>query len=596
MVDYILKFIKLNKSDKLNFIIYYDLSKIFAREQNIFSKILIKLLLLILRYFRFFFFKLKKIDSTDKIRTISISQIYSNKLNKENFFFKNNFVLIIYGIDDISKLSLTLKSLNLIKKNLIKKNIQLNLKIFFASKNILSNEIKKILKKNNITEISLTNDLKNKVNYITFLVSGTILKYNSFLYLFNSITKFENKTIIYFNEEIFNYKHREKNFFKKKVFKKYSFSEDFLENFNHIGLNFTVRKKSEITKYIKSFINNENPFDFLLSSSLNLKKKDYLLINKTLSSVDHNVLEKKIKFNLENINVIKKYHKKKKIKSSIKYHKENKHLDINYKPIKKKKISIIIPASGKILNNGKDLLLNLLDGLYNKTNYSNFEVIIIDHNALNNKQIKQIKKYKNLIRIKLNKLYDLENFNFSKNCNIGAQRSRSKVLLFLNDDIEIIDKFWLDYMVGQLEKDHVGIVGSKLYYPDYTIQHAGVEFWRENPYHVLNHQKDKNFYESNSYMVRNYKAVTGACLMIRKNIYKNVNGFDENHFKTNYSDTDLCLKVYKQGFTVVMDPKSKLIHLTSQSRKDAKNVPLVVLQKLKDKWQNLLDDRYSNKN
>ena len=69
-------------------------------------------------------------------------------------------------------------------------------------------------------------------------------------------------------------------------------------------------------------------------------------------------------------------------------------------------------------------------------------------------------------------------------------------------------------------------------------------------------------------MVRNYKAVTGACLMIRKSIFEKVNGFDEIQFKTNYSDTDLCLKVYKMGLSIVMDPKSKLIHLTSQSRKD----------------------------
>ena len=123
-----------------------------------------------------------------------------------------------------------------------------------------------------------------------------------------------------------------------------------------------------------------------------------------------------------------------------------------YRLLKPKKITIIIPASGKYFENGKCMLSNLLDGIYNKTNYRNFEVIIIDHSDLDEKQLNYIKKFSNLRRIKLPKLKNLNEFNFSKNCNLGAKKSKSDLLLFLNDDIEIIDKFWIDYMIGHFEK------------------------------------------------------------------------------------------------------------------------------------------------
>lgn len=592
MVEYIVKFKKLTKTNKFNFLLYFDLSKIIQKEKNIFTKILITLFFFLIKFLRFFYFNLTK-QKQNKIRNQNIASLYSNNLNNENFFFKKNFELIIYGIEDLTKLSFTIKSLNQIKQKITQNNLRFKLNIFYLSKNILSPKIKETLKKNKINQINFSNFTNKDEGYFTFLFSGTTINYKSLFYLFNSLTKFQSKVIIYFNEKIINYKFNKNNFFKKTLFKKYSFSRDFLENFNHIGLNFTVKKEKRIFKHIKKFFVNENPFDFLLSSSINLKNKDYLLINKTLSSIDHKTLEKKTKFNKENLTVVKKYHKQKKIRSLVKYNNQDKHLEIIYKS--KKKISIIIPASGKI-SEGKDLLLNLLDGIFNKTNYNNFEVIIIDHDALNENQIKQIKKYNNIIRIKLNKLNNLKKFNFSKNCNIAAKNSRSNFLLFLNDDIEIIDKFWLDYLIGQFEKDHVGIVGSKLYYPNYKIQHAGVGLYMGYPGHIFHQQRDCKTYDTNSFMVRNYKAVTGASLMIRKKIFEKVNGFDEIQFKTNYSDTDLCLKVYKMGLTIVMDPKSKLIHLTSQSRKDHLNVPNEILFYFKNKWQFLLDDGYLNSN
>lgn len=596
MLKYYSKFARLNQADIKNLLIYYDFEKLRQRENIKFYKIIIFLIEISLKIFRKLyklFYKEKK-----KYKKNNFSEIFKFKKNKDNIKFKKNiFDIAVYNIQDFKETNKTLNSVIKIKKKINQYGIKINLNIRYINNSKPGGKIIQNLKKRNIEKI---NDYKNYAQsegYTIFLVAGTELKYNEFIYLIFTVLRFSKINFFYFNEKIMNFKKNKNNYFDRPKIYKCSFSRDYLENFNYIGYNFVINRK-KINKSLFQFLKDEEPYNFILSSSIDLKKKDYLFINKPLTSINQKVLEANSKYTREKINIIKNYQKKIKIKSTISYNNDKNYLDIMYRLLKPKKITIIIPASGKYFENGKCMLSNLLDGIYNKTNYRNFEVIIIDHSDLDEKQLNYIKKFSNLRRIKLPKLKNLNEFNFSKNCNLGAKKSKSDLLLFLNDDIEIIDKFWIDYMIGHFEKKHVGIVGSKLYYPDYKIQHAGVGFYQNNPAHILINKKDINHFHSNSFMVRNYKSVTGACFMIKKDIFNNVGGFDEHSFKTNYSDTDLCLKAYtyKEGFSVVFEPKSKLIHFASQSRKDSINVPAKVYFEFINRWNLHLDDGYLNSN
>ena len=161
-------------------------------------------------------------------------------------------------------------------------------------------------------------------------------------------------------------------------------------------------------------------------------------------------------------------------------------------------------------------------------------------------------------------------FNFSKICNLGASHASGSQILFLNDDVEVVTKNWLSEMVVIANRKEVGCVGAKLLYPNDTIQHAGIilglggyagHAFRRFP-------KFHSGYASRLDLVQNYSAVTGACLLVRKDVFSKVSGFDENFLKIAFNDVDLCLKVLQAGFKNVWTPHALLYHYESASRGD----------------------------
>ena len=139
-------------------------------------------------------------------------------------------------------------------------------------------------------------------------------------------------------------------------------------------------------------------------------------------------------------------------------------------------------------------------------------------------------------------------------------------MLLLNDDIEIVTPEWIERMLGHFEKDHVGIVGVKLIYPDDRIQHAGVVHYHGNPDHVRRgvSRYDRGYFLSTC-GVRNYAAVTGACMMVRAETYRAVSGYTEK-LGVSYNDVDFCQKVRAAGYYVVYTPHAELIHFESATR------------------------------
>jgi GT2 family glycosyltransferase/glycosyltransferase involved in cell wall biosynthesis len=236
--------------------------------------------------------------------------------------------------------------------------------------------------------------------------------------------------------------------------------------------------------------------------------------------------------------------------------------------------SIIIPVS-----NNLELTKQCLTALASSTTAVDYEVILVDNGSMDGTAA-FLQTLQGDVRIIRND----ENRGFAKACNQGAKEARGKYLVFLNNDT-IPQSNWLGPLVQEVEEHpEVGVVGSKLLYPDGTIQHAGVVFSRDGaPYHIYRRVPADSPAVSKR---REFQAVTAACLLIRRDLFEAVGGFDEA-FVNGFEDVDLCLKVRKQGFQVIYQPRSVLYHFESQTP-GCKTHDVVNSRLLRERWNNFL--------
>ncbi|MCD7750964.1 MAG: glycosyltransferase [Lachnospiraceae bacterium] len=164
-------------------------------------------------------------------------------------------------------------------------------------------------------------------------------------------------------------------------------------------------------------------------------------------------------------------------------------------------------------------------------------------------------------------LYEQKTFNFSNMCNTGAANAQGDLLLFLNDDTEAMREGWLETMAAKALSDWAGAVGAKLFYPGGDqIQHAGITNIRVGPVHKLQYLSDSGeYYDDRNHGVRNMLAVTGACLLVRADRFKEVGGFEES-LRVAFNDVDFCYKLYERGYHNISCNEVTLYHHESLSR------------------------------
>ncbi|MBQ4307690.1 MAG: glycosyltransferase [Lachnospiraceae bacterium] len=231
-------------------------------------------------------------------------------------------------------------------------------------------------------------------------------------------------------------------------------------------------------------------------------------------------------------------------------------------------ISIIIPSK----DNPK-MLLRCVKTIEQYTISSPYELIIVDNGSSpeNRKEIEGIvRRHTEIAEGMASYLYEPMEFNFSRMCNMGAEQANGELLLFLNDDIEIRRPGWLSYLSEKAKLPYVGAVGMKLLYPGSDIiQHAGVVNLKAGPVHKLQYMDntDEHYFGYNK-GVRNVIAVTGACLMVRAEVFTDVGGFDEERFAVAFNDVDLCYRIYEAGYYNVVRNNMYLYHHESFSRGD----------------------------
>ncbi len=247
--------------------------------------------------------------------------------------------------------------------------------------------------------------------------------------------------------------------------------------------------------------------------------------------------------------------------------------DVRY-PAYDKLASIIIPTKDH-----KDDLKKAIDSIIEKTEYHNYEIIVLNNNSEKDETYEFFNEIQNQhtnIKV-INAMFD---FNWSKLNNLGVKFAEGEVYVFLNNDIEIISGDWLGRLVENAIRKDVGVVGSLLLYPDGTIQHAGVVVgmmgWAEHVYKGTLPVHIGTPYISPQ-VTRNVMAITGACMAISAENYHRIGGFDEE-FIICGSDVDFCLRAYESGLHNIYNPYIKLIHFESKTR-DAKDVPEIDFQK-----------------
>ena len=222
-------------------------------------------------------------------------------------------------------------------------------------------------------------------------------------------------------------------------------------------------------------------------------------------------------------------------------------------------VSIIIPNKDQ-----SEALKKCLDSIREKTSYRNYEIIIVENNS---EEPETFAFYKKIAGEKIKVVTWEGEFNYSAINNFGVRHARGDYLLLLNNDVEIINGDWLTEMLSHCQRKEVGIVGAKLYYPDNTIQHAGIIIGIGGVAGSVFVGLPRAFsgYLHKASIQLDLSAVTAACMLVKRSVFEQVGGLEEK-LKVAFNDVDFCLRVREKGYLVVYDPYAELYHYESKTR------------------------------
>jgi GT2 family glycosyltransferase len=224
-------------------------------------------------------------------------------------------------------------------------------------------------------------------------------------------------------------------------------------------------------------------------------------------------------------------------------------------------VSILVPTRDRA-----ELVRACARGVLQETDYPSLELLILDNDSQESETANLFDQLSKDPRVRILPMPGA--YNYSRINNLGATQASGEILVFLNNDIEIVRSSWLREMVSHAIRPDVGCVGAKLLYPDRHVQHAGVVL-REGPLamHAFRLLDANDLgYDAQLAGVRSYLAVTAACLAVRTAVFHEVGGFDEVGLQIAYSDVDLCLKVDEHGYRNICTPFEPMIHLENASR------------------------------
>ena len=255
---------------------------------------------------------------------------------------------------------------------------------------------------------------------------------------------------------------------------------------------------------------------------------------------------------------------------------------LNFSPISDPEVSIIIPVCNKF-----KYTFNCLKSILEAEPNLKYEIIIADDNSTDETQ--KINDYYPNAKV----LRNNPALGFLKNCNQATRNAQGKYLLFLNNDTKVQKNFLTHLLDAMNSNSKIGIIGSKLVYPDGELQEAGGIVWCDGTSWSYGKHQDPSLPEYNYAKEVDY--VSGACLMIRKNLWDEIGGFDERYQPAYYEDADLAFEVRKRDYIVVYQPKSVVIHFENisygrgENDNDIKNLMMKNRDEFLSKWRQILD-------
>ncbi|MBQ7410851.1 MAG: glycosyltransferase family 2 protein [Clostridia bacterium] len=262
------------------------------------------------------------------------------------------------------------------------------------------------------------------------------------------------------------------------------------------------------------------------------------------------------------------------------------------------KVSILIPNKDNV-----NLLKNCIDSILKLTTYKNYEIVVIENNSEKKETLEYYNEISKNEKIRIINS-GIKEFNYSRIINFCVKNVTGEFVLQLNNDTKVLTPDWLELMIGYAQNKEIGAVGARLYYEDKTIQHAGIIVGLSGiaGNMLVNLPYGKHAYFGREAATRNVAAVTGACLLCRRELYEEVGFMDEEKFKVAFNDVDFCLKLLEKGYRNIYNPYVELIHYESKSRgyeytKEQEERFNKEAENFKSKWKKYIDyDPYYNIN
>jgi glycosyltransferase involved in cell wall biosynthesis len=224
-------------------------------------------------------------------------------------------------------------------------------------------------------------------------------------------------------------------------------------------------------------------------------------------------------------------------------------------------VTLIVPT-----RNGVTLLRRCVESIFQKTTYSNFDVVVVDNQSDDTDTLNYLLELERDRRVRVLR-YDAP-FNYSAINNLAVQHARGEIVALLNNDLELITPGWLEEMVSHAVQPEVGAVGAMLYYPNDTIQHAGVILGAGGVAGHAYYRQPRGHQgaASRAALCQNLSAVTAACLVVRREIFDKLDGMEETHLAVAFNDVDFCLRVREKGYKNIWTPYAEFYHYESATR------------------------------
>ena len=224
-------------------------------------------------------------------------------------------------------------------------------------------------------------------------------------------------------------------------------------------------------------------------------------------------------------------------------------------------VSIIVPS-----RDAGAMLRRCVDGVQDRTAYRPFEIVVIDNGSEEPAALEFLRGLTSAPNVRV--VRDARPFNFSQLNNAGARAARGTLLAFVNNDIEVTESDWLDELVVHARREEVGAVGARLWYPDGTLQHGGVVLGLGGVAGHAHHRIPRGHpgYFNRAFLQGECAAVTAACMVVRKEVFERLGGFNETDVAVNFNDVDLCLRLQEIGLKIIWTPYANLLHHESLSR------------------------------